>query len=111
MIEPVSKMPKGVEHIETLRQKRAKPRLELKYAFVCASCETIEEAPLHLTCSTCGSPMHSLSRIYQVGLQKMQEKLESAIAAQKKKTPVGGDNRPGPRDEDINLAYVLTAKD
>ncbi len=95
--------------IETLRQKRAKPRLDLKYSFVCADCEAIEEAPADLKCSECGEPMYSLSRLYRFGVQKIQENLEAAIVAQKK-TPTGGEGLPGPREETIhkNLSAFLT---
>jgi len=94
---------------ETLRQKRAKPRLSLTYSFVCTGCNEIEEAPRDLTCGACGQPMYSLSRLYRFGIQKIQENLEAAIAAQKKKTPVRGDARPGHEGEDINLTLYLTA--
>lgn len=95
---------------ETLRQKRAKPRLSLTYSYFCMDCNEVEEAPLDLKCATCGEPMFSLSRLVHFGIEKIMDNLEVALAAQKK-TPVGGDSRPGREGEDINLALVLTARD
>ena len=53
--------------------------------------------------------MLSLSRLVHFGIEKLMDNLDAALAAQKKNTPARGDTRPGPKGEDINLLYYLTA--
>ena len=97
----------------TLRLKRAKPRFDAIYAYLCPRCYVVEEAPVNLQCQGCGMAMISVSALYHRELERVRQQLQQA---QKKGMPQGAGRTTleASREDDTepniitNLAAFLT---